>query len=327
MTPGLDRRTLLALGAGAFATPLLGQTAPPSTDGVQPAIADPVETIDLWPAGALTPPPELAERTVQRATDAAISDRYVTGIIRPRLVVFRPSRSNGRAVLVMPGGGYRLVVVDKEGYELGRWLSARGYTVFVLFYRLPGEGWANRADVPLADAQRAMRLIAQRAATDGFDPARILAIGFSAGGHLCADLATRFAAPAYAPIDGADQLGARPWAAAPIYPVISMTPPDAHGGSRDNLLGPSPTPAMEAAHSPHRGVPSDAPPMFILHAEDDATVPVANALLLRQALRARGIAVDCHLFSQGGHGFGLRGTTGKPVAIWPELLARWIDAL
>ncbi|WP_448502936.1 alpha/beta hydrolase [Sphingomonas sp.] len=326
----MDRRALLTLGvgagAGALAMPLRAQTAPPIAPGVGPAITDPHETIDLWPDGAVTPPSDLVERAVQRATDPATSDRYVLGVTRPRLVVFRPVKTNGRAVLVTPGGGYRWIVVDKEGYELGRWLSARGYTVFILFYRLPGEGWADRANVPLADAQRAMRIVRSRASAYGFDPERVAATGFSAGGHLCADLATRFADPVYAPVDAADRLSARPWAAAPIYPVVSMTAPAAHAGSREHLIGPHATPAIEAAHSPHRNVPDDAPPFFLLHAEDDEVVPVANTLLLREALRGRAIPVDCHLFASGGHGFGLRGTVGKPVAIWPELFDRWIDA-
>jgi acetyl esterase/lipase len=322
----VDRRSLLAIGAGSLAAPLAGQTPPPSDAGIEPALADPAETIDLWPKGVLNPPPGLIEETVQRGSSPATSDRFVRGVTRPRLAVFRPVRSNGRAVMVTPGGGYSVTVVDKEGYELGRWLSARGYTVFVLFYRLPGEGWADRANVPLSDAQRALRLIRARAGEYGFDPAKLVAVGFSAGGHLCADLATRFAARTYAPIDAADRLSARPWLAAPIYPVVTMTLPVAHGGSREKLLGPAATPAEEAAHSPERNMPADAPPLFLIHAEDDGTVPVQNTLLLREAARARGISVDCHLFSVGGHGFGIAGARGKPVEVWSELLHRWIEA-
>jgi len=226
-------------------------------------------------------------------------------------------------MLLVPGGGYRLVVVDKEGYELARWMTERGFTCFVLFYRLPGEGWANRTDVALADAQRAMRLIRHGAADYGIDPERVGAMGFSAGGHVCADLSTRFAHTAYTPVDEADRLSARPVAAAPIYPVISMDPAIAHGGSRDLLLGPNPSPELEAAHSPDRNVPADAPPFFLLHAEDDGAVPVANTLRLREALKAEGIRVETHLFEVGGHGFGLRQTIGKPVEIWPELWRAW----
>ena len=259
----------------------------------------------------------------ERSTDALLTDRAVFGIARPRMAVFRPDRSNGAAVLVTPGGGYRWVVIDKEGYEMGRWLAARGFTAFVLFYRLPGEGWAAGPDVALSDAQRALRLIRHRARDFAVDPDRVSAMGFSAGGHVCADLATRFAARAYDPVDAADSLSARPHSAAPIYPVVSMSAPDAHPGSRDLLVGKTASPATEAAHSPHRNVPADAPPFFLLHAEDDDAVPVANSLLLRAALKAKGVRVETHLFEHGGHGFGLRRATGKPVEVWPDLWRGW----
>lgn len=325
------RRAFLAAAGGgaAFATGAFGQTAPPATGMPGPARhPDPTETIDLWPNGApgmpATPPVETVN---ERSTDPARADRAVFGITRPRLAIFRPERPNGAAVMISPGGGYRWVVVDKEGYELGRLLSARGFTVFVLFYRLPGEGWAAGPDVALSDAQRAMRLIRHRAHDYGVDPERIAAMGFSAGGHVCADLLTRFATRTYDPVDAVDRLPARPAAAAPIYPVVSMSAPNAHPGSRELLIGANAGAALERAHSPHLNVPTDAPPVFLLHAEDDATVPVENALLLRAALRARNIPVETHLFARGGHGFGLRGTPGKPVAVWPELFVEWAKGL
>jgi acetyl esterase/lipase len=280
----------------------------------------PTETIDLWPEGAPgAPATPLVETVNERSTDPQLTDRAVFGISRPRLVVFRPAQPNGAAVLITPGGGYRWVVVDKEGYEMGRWLAARGYTAFVLFYRLPGEGWAAGPNVGLSDAQRAMRIIRSRAKTYGIDPEKVGAMGFSAGGHLCADLATRFAVKTYEPVDEADTLSARPAIAAPIYPVISMRAPDAHPGSREKLLGPAPTAAEEQKHSPHLNVPDNAPPFFVLHAEDDDAVPVENTLLLRAALRAKNITVETHIFAHGGHGFGLRKAIGKPAEIWPEL--------
>jgi len=176
----------------------------------------------------------------ERSSDGLVNDRAVYGITRPRLAVFAPDRPNGAAVMITPGGGYRWVVVDKEGYEIGRWLAARGFTAFVLFYRLPGEGWASGPDAPLADAQRAMRLIRSRAKDFAIDPERVAAMGFSAGGHVCADLGARFNARVYAPVDAADQLSARPHCAAPLYPVVSMDPAIAHKGSREKLLAPRP---------------------------------------------------------------------------------------
>ncbi len=320
----LTRRSLLA--AGLAASGAAGQSPPPRVAGAASVagLPDPAETIDLWPDGAPGAPHLLpVETVVERSTDRQLTDRAVYGISRPRLVVFRPERPNGAGLLVMPGGGYRWVVIDKEGYEIGRHLSARGFTVFVLFYRLPGEGWSAGADVALADAQRAMRLIRHGAGDLGLDPARIAAMGFSAGGHVCADLATRFASRVYQPVDAADSISARPRLAAPIYPVISMTPPLAHAGSRRLLLGDNATPAREAAHSPDRNVPPDAPPVFLVHAEDDESVPVGNSLLLHAALRARGVPVEMHLFTHGGHGFGLRRAIGKPAASWPDLFLAW----
>lgn len=323
-----DRRSIL--GAGLVLS-ILGtsrvsaQTAPPSVSGASPpGLPQPVETIDLWPSGAPgMPASRPIEQVTERSDDPLVTDRAVAGIAVPRMAVFRPDRPNGAAVLLIPGGGYRHVVVDKEGYEMARWLTARGFTAFVLFYRLPYDGWAAGPDVCLSDAQRAMRLIRFKHDDYAVDPERVAAMGFSAGGHLCADLGTRFAAQTYHPIDDADKLSAKPVCAAPIYPVVSMRLPEAHPGSRERLLGASPTPSLETTHSPDRNVPKDAPPFFILHAEDDDVVPVENSLLLRSALKVRGIRTEMHLFEHGGHGFGLRKATGKPVEAWPDLWRAW----
>jgi acetyl esterase/lipase len=325
----IDRRALLgtALAVG-LAQRAAAQTPAPTGSGAPPGgLIQPSETVDLWPGAAPGAPSTLPVETVnERSTDPQLTDRAVVGVSRPRMAVFRPSVPNGAAVLVMPGGGYRWVVVDKEGYELGHWLSARGFTVFVLFYRLPGEGWAAGPDVALSDAQRAMRLIRYRARDYGIDPERVAATGFSAGGHVAADLGTRFATSTYAPVDSADDMSARPFAVATIYPVVSMTEPVAHAGSREELIGKDAPTEIERVHSPHLNVPADAPPFFILHAEDDDVVPVENALLLRSALRKRRIPVETHLFTQGGHGFGLRRAMGKPVGAWPELFLNWARA-
>jgi acetyl esterase/lipase len=324
----IDRRTALLGGlaaAGLTAGAARAQTSPPATSA-SPHLAhpEPSETIDLWPNGAPGAPANLPMETVrERSTDAAYNDRYVFGIARPRMAVFRPERANGASVLITPGGGYQWVVVDKEGYEMARLLAARGVTAFVLFYRLPHEGWAAGPDVALADAQRAMRLIRSRAPSWGLDPARICAMGFSAGGHVCADLAARFATRVYAPADAADALSARPDSAAPLYPVVSMSAPHTHAGSRLRLVGEHASPERERAHSPHLHLRPDSPPCFLLHAEDDSSVPVENTLMLRDALRRQGVPVETHLFPDGGHGFGIRLARGKSVEHWPELFLAW----
>ncbi|TWB44399.1 alpha/beta hydrolase [Nitrospirillum pindoramense] len=283
----------------------------------------------IWPGG-VGPGSEgvsIQESVVERSADPTLHDRYTLGITRPHLVVYRPSHPNGTALLVMPGGGYRWVVVDKEGDEIGRRLSAAGVTVFVLTYRLPGEGHAQAADVPLQDAQRALRLIRARAAEWGLDPHRIGAMGLSAGGHVAASLGTRYDAPVYAPVDTADQQSARPDFLALIYPVASMDPAIAHKGSRNQLLGATPTPAQDAAYSTERSVTSQTPPTFLLHADDDPSVPVENSLRFYAALHAAKVPAELHIFRQGGHGFGLRGARGLPVAAWPDLYIAWVRGL
>ncbi|BCA62243.1 hypothetical protein HMP09_1477 [Sphingomonas sp. HMP9] len=325
----IDRRNaILGTLAVGLSVGVDAQTPPPARVGGRgPRLPDPSETIDLWPAGAPGAPATLLVEVVEdrtKGTDA--TDRAVHGIARPRMVVFRPAKPNGSAMLVMPGGGYVRIVVDREGYEIARWLADRGWTVFVLFYRLPGDGWAAGPDVALSDAQRAMRLIRARAGLYGIRPDRVAAMGFSAGGHVCGDLATRFAQQTYPPVDAADPLSARPDVAALIYAVQSMTLPLAHPGSRAVLLGPSPTPALEQAHSTASNVTSATPPCFLVHAEDDRSVAVDNTLAFRAAAVRAGVAVETHLFATGGHGFGMSKAVGKPAARWPTLFEEWARA-
>ncbi len=308
----IDRRVLLALASAAAAGPALAE--PP----------DPTEVVPLWPGpppGAPSPPPR--EAIVDRVKTSGFQDRYVTGVGQPVMTVFRPKSPTGAAALVVPGGGYIRVVIDKEGFEIARRLNAAGVTAFVLRYRLPPEGWANRAAVPLQDGQRAMRLIRSRARGYGVDPQRVAVLGCSAGGHLAATLATDHALKAYPTVDSADRHSARPDLAALLYPVIDMAAPLAHAGSRVALLGDSPSPAEEAAHSPQRRVTPETPPTFIVHAADDPSVPVENSLQFLAALRAAKVAAEAHIFEEGGHGFGIRLAQGKPAQAWPDLFLAW----
>lgn len=320
------RRRLLA---GSLATAVASATrGHVSSDGEETdgprGDTEPNDVIELWPGDAPgMPTPSPVETVTERSADPAIADRALTGITRPRLAVFKPRKPNGAAVMVLPGGGYQRVVIDKEGYEFGRWLAGRGFTAFVLLYRLPGDGWMAGPDVALSDGQRALRLIRYRACEFDVGPERIAVVGFSAGGHLCADLATRFQTTTYAPVDDADALSARPLLAALVYPVVSMSGPIAHEGSRKNLLGGDRIQALERKHSPQHNVSKSTPPCFLVHAEDDSSVPVENTLEFRGALRACDVPVETHLFDQGGHGFGLRKAAGNPAAAWPELFVNW----
>jgi acetyl esterase/lipase len=315
MAKDLDRRALLSLAATAVAGSALAAAPPPP---------DPTETVPLWPGrppGARDRAPH--ETVTVRVATSGFQDRFVTGVGGPLLTVFRPARPNGAAALICPGGGYIRVVIDKEGFEVGHRLAAAGVTSFVLRYRLPAEGWDRAADVPLQDAQRAIRLIRAGAARFGIDPARVCAMGFSAGGHVAASLATRHDDEVYGPVDAADCQPARPDLSALFYPVIDMAKPFAHAGSREALLGKSPSPAEESAYSPHRHVTSKTPATFLVHAWDDPAVPTENSLNYLAALRAAKIATEAHLFEEGGHGFGIRLAQGKPAAAWPDLFLAW----
>jgi acetyl esterase/lipase len=226
-------------------------------------------------------------------------------------------------MILAPGGGYSREMLDFEGMDVARHFNGAGVTCFVLRYRLPGEGWANRSDVPLQDAQRSMRLVRANAAQYAIDPARIGFMGFSAGGHLACSIATRFTARVYAPIDAADTVSARPDFSVPMYPVVTMGP-GCHAGSRDRLLGLDPSAALIDAYSCERHIPADAPPAFLALAADDTTVPpMPNAGAYYAALQAAKIPSEMHMFEAGGHGFGIARTIGKPTAAWPDLLLHW----
>jgi len=238
--------------------------------------------------------------------------------------VFRAPRPDGSALLVIPGGSYSFVSVQNEGIDIARRYTPFGTNVFVLTYRLPGEGWKNRSRAPLADAQRAMRLLRARAAALHIDAQRIGVLGFSAGGHLAADLATAFDEACYAPIDATDKLSARPHFVGLAYPVASLMPNVVHTGSRDNLLGIDANAAEVAKHSPAEHVRADAPPAFVFHAMDDDAVPVGASLDWIAACRRARVPVEAHLFEKGGHGFGLHAPIDSPTAHWPELFAAWM---
>lgn len=317
----LARRFFLAAFAVlAVAACMTAQGAPETT---APAIeADAV--IPLWPEGPPGGVPEgLQERIVHRDNPFGLTDRAAHDVTTPSLSIFYPATPDGSAILIIPGGGYRWVVIDKEGFEGARHFAGEGATVYVLRYRLPHQGWQAGPDAPLQDAQRAIRLIRARAAQDLIDPSRVMVAGFSAGGHLAGTLAMRFDNPAYTPVDATDALSARPDAAALVYPVATMNEPFAHPGSRLNMLGDRPAPEAIANWSLESMARADMPPVFLMHAADDVAVPVDNALMLHAALRKAGVPVALHVYEAGGHGFGLRGIDGTPLQSWPSLLRDW----
>jgi len=305
-----SRRALLAMAGAAMAMPAMAQSFTASE-----------ETLPLWPRGVpgSGATPSLTERAADQSHDPAKPDRFITGVSQPRLIVHRPARPNGAAVLLMPGGGYGFLSYDNEGVSQARWLNALGITAFILLYRLPSEGWADRAVVPLQDAQRAMRLIRSNAQRFAIQPDRVAVLGFSAGGHLAGSLATRHAEPVYAAMDAADALPARPDLAGLLYPVVSLSAPFTHGGSRDALLGASASEEERRHGSVELRVDATTSPCFLAHAGDDGLVPVGNSLALYGALHAAARPAELHVFNRGGHGFGVRPQPPEPAAAWPRL--------
>lgn len=309
----LERRDILAIGATGALAAALPVAARKSGAASQ--------RITLWPKGPPEPvPASLTESFTERSSNAAVVDRALKGVSAPWLEMFRPAKPNGAAIISIPGGGYRHMAWDKEGLDIARWFATRGVTGFALAYRLPNDGWAGGPLTPLADAQRAIRLVRSRAPEWGIDPNRIAVTGFSAGGHLCANLAAQFELKTYETQDDVDRQSARPDLSAPIYPAIMIDKLSAALPAGQSLFGKELSAEQLTLHSPHLNVRDDSPPHFLLHAEDDALVGPEHSLALRTALLAKKIPVETHLHSKGGHGFGIRNTKGLSLERWPEQL-------
>jgi len=280
------------------------------------------EEILLWPDDAPGSAGLTLEETItERSSDPQRHDRIFTNVLRSSLRVRRPGTSTGAAVIVAPGGGYQRVVIDKEGRDISEWLNSLGVTAFVLKYRLPGEGHANPADVPLQDGQRAIRVLRSQADALGIDPERIGIIGFSAGGHLAGSLAAYHSASVYEPVDAADRLSARPDFVILAYPAVGSE------YVRPEVL--ERYPGLSAVISKYNlvaGVSGLWPPTFLFQAADDPSVPPEGSIRLFTELNAAGVPAEIHVFQSGGHGFGIKDAKG-PVATWPMLCGEWLDSL
>jgi acetyl esterase/lipase len=277
--------------------------------------------IALWPGD-----PPGADGFVPQALPADWPSVFIRNVAKPEMRVFRPARPNGTALLVVPGGSYRFVSFVNEGLDVAERMLAYGVTVCVLTYRLPGEGWRNRSDVPLQDAQRAVRVMRSHARQLGFAANAVSVLGFSAGGHLAATLATQHSETTYPAVDATDELDPRPRAAGLIYPVISMEKPLTHAESRMLLLGDSPTDEQVAHRCPERHVDPTTPPAFLVHAFDDPAVPVDNSLRFMNAMRTAQRPVEAHLLQEGGHAFGV-GAADTLAGSWIEMFSKWLQRL
>ncbi|TCT37634.1 alpha/beta hydrolase [Martelella mediterranea] len=281
------------------------------------------QVIPLWHGTPEGTPDHLQMVVTERSPSLFRTDRVITGISAPSLTAIVPQYPNGVSLIAAPGGGYQRIAADAEGYRLGQHLASLGVTTFIMTYRLPGEGHENASDVPLADAQRAMRQVRGNALSWGLDPHKILFMGYSAAGHMAASLATAFDREVYRQVDHLDEISARPDFLALVYPVITMFDPFVHEGSRQALLGNTPDDETKAAYTPDRHVGPDTPQTFMVLADDDTSVPAENALGFYAALRRHRVPAELHIYRDGGHGFKAAGKDA-PALEWHRLLIGWM---
>jgi acetyl esterase/lipase len=230
-------------------------------------------------------------------------------------------KASGAAIIVCPGGGYAHLA-SHEGHDIAVWLNSVGVTAVVLKYRL-GPKYHNPA--MLQDAQRAIRTTRAKAAEWKIDPNRVGIMGFSAGGHLSSTAATHFDAGDANAKDPIDRMSSRPDVAILCYPVITLTDPYAHAGSRKNLLGDNPPKELVDSLSNEKQVTDKTPPAFLFHTEDDKGVPVENSLMFAAALRKAKVPYEIHIYQTGRHGVGLA-KDNPALSSWPKLLENWLRA-
>ena len=242
----------------------------------------------------------------------------------PSITMFKPAQQSGVSVIICPGGGYSILAWNKEGTKLAEEFNKWGITAFILRYRLPDDTtMTDKSIAPLQDAQQAVRLVRSNAMNWGVDKNKIGIMGFSAGGHLASTAATHFTFKAD-PIN-TDSTSVRPDFAILVYPVISFDTSFGHAGSKNKLIGPNATADKIEFFSNELQVTANTPPVFLVHAGDDKTVPVENSIRFYQACIKNKVPVEMHLYPKGGHGFGLFNSTTKDN--WMERLKNWLSSL
>lgn len=280
--------------------------------------------MSLWPKDKIPSHLKSDEKEVHKRNGVL----RISKVQEPTIEVYLPAESNatGQGVLIFPGGGYGILAYDWEGTDIAKFLNGKGIAGIVVKYRLPSsKSQTDKHNVPLIDAQRAIRLVRSKADDFNIDPTKLGIIGFSAGGHLASTLGTHFDEKAHVPIDEIDEQSARPDFMALGYPVITFGD-FTHKGSRTNLLGEDPKPEMIAHFSNEKQVTENTPPTFLFHATDDKGVPVENSLLFFQALKNKGVSATMHIYPEGGHGFSLA-RNDTHLRGWTERMFEWMESL
>ncbi|WP_207427184.1 alpha/beta hydrolase [Pedobacter sp. SYSU D00535] len=246
-------------------------------------------------------------------------------VSKPTLEIHLPAKekATGAAVVIVPGGGYRIVSYTNEGTDIAAEFTKMGIAAFILKYRLPSDKtMPDKTIGPLQDAQQAIKTVRSRAKEWGVDTSKVGIIGFSAGGHLAATAGTHFSKSV---IDNKDNISLRPNFMVLVYPVISLTENLMHKGSRDNLIGAAPSSELTSRFSNEMQVSPQTPPTMLIHAADDKTVKVENSLRFYEALLKNNVSAEMHLYPKGGHGFGI-GPTRAPDH-WTDRVQHWLKGL
>lgn len=265
----------------------------------------------------------------QRSSDPARSDRTIANVRSATLTISWPSVAGPMpAVVICPGGGYGMLVIDKEGHDLARWLNAHGYVAAVLKYRLPRPPVLNEIlPWPVEDAKRAMRLLRRRAGEWNICRDAVGIMGSSAGGHLAAAVSAHSDTGDSSAGDVVERESSRPDFQILLYPVISFLDSEwAHSGSRRNLLGTEPDDASKIFFSLERQVRPGTPPAFVVHAIDDGIVHVEHSRRYCAAFQSAQVPCEYVELTEGGHGFGLGVNGGEPLR-WPPLCLEWLKGL